>query len=75
MDKSTQKTAFEQWFSPISSKLLQEQVQKHGLNRYTKKLYMTSFLKLLLFAQFHETESLRALSDGLFSEDNKSLFH
>lgn len=30
---------------------------------------MASFMKLLLFAQLHETESLRALSDCVFSEE------
>ncbi len=30
---------------------------------------MVSFLKLLLYAQLHETESLRALSDAVFSDD------
>ena len=30
---------------------------------------MASFMKLLLFAQLHDTESLRALSDCVFSEE------
>ena len=30
---------------------------------------MASFMKLLLYAQLHETESLRALSDAVFSEE------
>ena len=30
---------------------------------------MASFLKLVLFAQLNETESLRAVSDTLFSDD------
>ena len=30
---------------------------------------MASFMKLLLYAQLHETESLRALSDCVFSEE------
>lgn len=69
MDKITQKTSFEQWFSPISNDLFEEQVKTYQLNYYTKKLYMASFMKLLLFAQLHETESLRALSDCVFSEE------
>lgn len=32
-------------------------------------LHIASFLKLLLFAQLNETESLRAISDKLLSED------
>ena len=69
MDKFTGKTSFEQWFSPINQQLFVEQVKKHHLDHYTKKLYMNSFLKLLLYAQLHETESLRALSDAVFSDE------
>ncbi|WP_130859342.1 IS4 family transposase [Gracilibacillus phocaeensis] len=69
MDKFTRKTSFEQWFSLLSSDFLQEQVENYHLDYYTKKLYMTSFMKLLLYAQLHETESLRAVSDSVFSEE------
>lgn len=69
MDKFTRKTSFEQWFSPINHPLFDELVKTHQLNRYTKKLYVASFMKLLLFAQLHEIESLRALSDAVFSEE------
>ncbi|MCP1143174.1 IS4 family transposase [Lysinibacillus endophyticus] len=69
MDKFTRITSFEQWFSPINLTLFEEQVKIHQLNYYTKKLYMASFMKLLLYAQLHETESLRALSDAVFSDD------
>ena len=69
MDKFTRKTSFEQWFSPISSTKLEELIEIYQLNYYTKKLHMASFLKLLLFAQLNETESLRAVSDTLFSDD------
>ncbi|WP_328823072.1 IS4 family transposase [Niallia alba] len=53
----------------MSNNLFEEQVKTYQLNYYTKKLHMTSFLKLLLYAQLHETESLRALSDCVFSEE------
>ena len=66
MDKFTRKTSFEQWLSPLNFKLFDEQVENFQLNRYTKKLYMASFMKLLLYAQLHETESLRALSRRIF---------
>lgn len=36
---------------------------------YTKKLTTESFLKIMLFAQLHETESLHAMSDALLNED------
>ena len=69
MDKFTRKTSFEQWLSPISSEKIEGLVEAHQLNHYTKKLHFESFLKLLVFAQLNETESLRALSDTLFSDD------
>ncbi|WP_223556934.1 DUF4372 domain-containing protein, partial [Lysinibacillus sphaericus] len=69
MDKFTRKTSFEQWFSPISSTQMEKLVEIHQLNYYTKKLQIASFLKLLLFAQLNETESLRAISDTLLSDD------
>ncbi|WP_286926039.1 DUF4372 domain-containing protein, partial [Lysinibacillus sp. UBA6686] len=69
MDKFTRKTSFEQWFSPISSTQMEILVEIHQLNYYTKKLHIASFLKLLLFAQLNETESLRAISDTLLSDD------
>ena len=71
MDKFTRKTSFEQWFSPIHRPLFDDLVKTHQLNHYTKKLYMASFMKLLLYAQLHETESLRALSDAVFLEELK----
>ncbi len=36
---------------------------------YTKKLTTESFLKLILFAQLHEVESLHALGDCLFDNE------
>lgn len=68
MDKITRKTSFGQWFSPINLQLFEENVKTMKLDYYTKKLTTKSFLKLLLFAQLHETESLHALSDCLFND-------
>lgn len=69
MDKFTRKTSFKQWFSPINQTFFDELVKTYQLDYYTKKLYMQSFMSLLLYAQLHETESLRALSDAVFSDD------
>lgn len=69
MDKFTQNNSFTQWLSPINQKLFDNQVRKYQLNYYTKKLFMKPFISLLLHAQMHETESLQAISDGLFSEE------
>lgn len=35
---------------------------------YTKKLTIEAFLKIMLFAQLHETESLHAISDALLDD-------
>jgi len=69
MDKFTQNNSFTQWLSPINQNLFDGLVQKYQLNYYTKKLFMKPFISLLLHAQLHETESLQAISDGLFSEE------
>ncbi|WP_042354047.1 IS4 family transposase [Bacillus rubiinfantis] len=68
MDKITRKNSFGQWFSPINSQLFEEQVKTLKLDFYKKKLTTESFLKLLLFAQLQEVESLHALSDCLFDD-------
>jgi putative transposase len=68
MDKITRKTSFGQWFSPINLQLFEENVKTLKLDYYTKKLTTESFLKLLLFAQLQEVESLHALGDCLFND-------
>ena len=69
IDKITRKTSFGQWFSPINLQLFEEQVKTLKLDYYTKKLTTESFLKLLLFAQLEEIESLHALGDSLFDDE------
>ena len=68
MDKITRKTAFGQWFFPINLHFFEEQVKAMNLDYYMKKLTAESFLKLLLFAQLEEIESLHALGDCLFDD-------
>uniref|UniRef100_A0A1S2LIV8 DUF4372 domain-containing protein n=1 Tax=Anaerobacillus isosaccharinicus TaxID=1532552 RepID=A0A1S2LIV8_9BACI len=68
MDKITRKTSFRQWFSLINHELFDDQVKTLKLDFYTKKLTTESFLKLLLYAQLEEVESLHALSDCLFDD-------
>ena len=69
MDKNTLKTSFGKWISPINMKKLSKQVDILKQDYYTKKLTTESFLKIMLFAQLHETESLHAISDALLDED------
>jgi IS4 transposase len=65
MDKITRKTSFGQWFSRYLQ-IIEDNVKTMKLDYYTKKLTTDSFLKLLLFSQLQEIESLHALSDCLF---------
>src|SRR5699024_839835 len=69
MDKVTQNNSVTQWLSPINQNLFNNLIQKYQLEHNTKKLIMNTRVALLLHAQLHETESLQAISDGLFSEE------
>lgn len=54
---------------PVNMKKLSEQVDILNQDYYTKKLTTEAYLKIMLFAQLHETESLHAISDALLDED------
>src|SRR5699024_12431054 len=69
MTKSKEIHSFTKWLSPINHNLFDNLVLKYQLDNYTKKLFMKPFVSLLLHAQLHETESLQAIIDGLFSEE------
>src|SRR5690625_5196661 len=69
MDKNTRETSFCKWISPIDFKKLCEKVEVLKQDYYTKKLTTAAYLKLMLFAQLHETESLHAMSDALLDDD------
>ena len=65
MDKNTLISSFGKWVSPINLKKLIEQVEELKQDYYTKKLTTEAYIKLLLFAQLHESDSLQAISDAL----------
>src|SRR5690625_5178371 len=69
MDKNTLNTSFGKWISPVNMKKLSEQVDILNQDYYTKKLTTEAYLKIMLFAQLHETESLHAISDALLDKD------
>jgi len=68
MGKNTLKSSFGKGISFINSQKLMNGVNSTKQDYYTKKLTTESFLKLMLFAQLYETESLHALSDLLSEE-------
>ncbi|KXG44542.1 hypothetical protein U473_11320 [Tepidibacillus decaturensis] len=67
MDKNTLISSFGKWVSPINFKKIFEHVENGKQDYYIKKLTTEAFIKLLLFAQLHETESLQAMSDALLN--------
>ncbi|MGM8365739.1 DUF4372 domain-containing protein, partial [Virgibacillus sp. W0181] len=67
MDKNTRKSSFGKWISPINFKKLDEHVSLTKQDHYTKKLTTASYIKMMLLAQLHETESLHAMSDALLN--------
>lgn len=69
MDKNTLISSFGKWVSPINLKKIFEQLGNDKQDYYTKKLTTEAFIKLFLYAQLHETESLHAMSDALLNED------
>jgi IS4 transposase len=69
MDKDTLFSAFGKWVEPINVLHFQEKVDELQQDKYVKKLTTKAYLLLLLHAQLHEKESLRAISDGLLDED------
>src|SRR5690625_7940567 len=69
MDKYILKTSFGQGFLSINLQIFEENVETMILDYYSKKLTTESFLKLLLFAQLEEVESLHELNDCLFDDD------
>src|SRR5690625_3173705 len=69
MDKNTPKTSFSKWTAPINVKKLLAQVNNLEQDKYTKKLTTEAYIKLMLYAQLHETEGLEAISDALLNAD------
>ena len=69
MDKNTLKSSFGKWIGPKNSQKLLKQVHDLNQDRYTKKLTTEAYIKLMLYAQLHETEGLQALSDALLDVD------
>jgi IS4 transposase len=69
MDKNTLLSSFGKWISPVCFQKLSQQVKGLKQDYYTKKLKTVACIKLLLFAQLHETDSLREMSDSLIDDD------
>lgn len=63
------KTSFGQWFSPINFQSFQQDVETMHYNRYTKKLTMDAFLKLMLLAQVEQSDSLYDIQTKLLNDD------
>jgi hypothetical protein len=62
MDKDTTKLALTEYLKPLNHKFLSDHIQKHGLDRYVKKLDSIRITKLFVFAQLNQIHSYTDLS-------------
>jgi len=62
MDKDTTKSTFTEYLFPLDREFLVKQIEKLGLDRYTKKLDTVTFSKLFIFAQLKQIGSLADIS-------------
>lgn len=69
MDKNTLLSSFGKWVSKVDFQKLEDLVESTEQDKYTKKLTTKAYLMLLLHAQLHEKESLRAIPDGVLDEN------
>lgn len=69
MNKNTLNSSFGKWVAPINMQKLFEQVKEQKQDYYTKKLTTEAYVKLMVFSQLYEFDSLEAMSDALLDED------
>lgn len=69
MDKNTLLSSFGKWVSTIDFKTFEKHVETTNQDKYTKKLTTRAYLMLMIHAQLHEKESLRAISDDVLNEE------
>ncbi len=62
MDKDTIKSTFTEYLLPLDREFLLKQIEKLGLDRYTKKLDTVTFSNLFIFAQLKQLRSLVDIS-------------
>lgn len=65
MDKCTTKITLAEYFSPLNHNFLSSLIEKHGLDRYTKKFTAISAFKLAIFAQLMQIEHYTDISKML----------
>ncbi|MBG1272261.1 DUF4372 domain-containing protein [Lactobacillus paracasei subsp. paracasei] len=68
MDKNTRLSSFEQWLNPIDFNHLEWKLNQTQSDKYVKKLTTKAYILLFLYAQLHEEDSLRALSDCVLNQ-------
>lgn len=69
IDKDTTNTTINKFINKVNLKTFSEIVNVTNLDRYIKKLTCHKFLKLMIYAQLTEKESLTALADELNDSD------
>lgn len=54
MDKDTSKSTFLQLFKPILNKNFLEKIKTLGVDKYTQKLIIEKYLKIMIYAQLEQ---------------------
>lgn len=63
------KTTFDHFFGPIFPKHFSCLLQKLEVDKYVKKLTVTKFIILMIFAQLEKLSCLREISNSLSNEN------
>lgn len=62
MDKNTIKTVFKEYIHPISETVFSKIIDQMGLDKYVKKFDSLTFIKLFIYAQLMQLDSLKKIS-------------
>ena len=71
MDKDTTKSTFTEYLNGLDWSMLCQEIERLKLDHYTKKLFVSTWLKLMVYAQTHQVASLTDLS--LHVRENQDL--
>ncbi|HHU20794.1 MAG TPA: IS4 family transposase [Bacilli bacterium] len=65
MDNHTIKTVFKEYIHPLDIKIIQKMIDVEAIDKYVKKLYTLSYIRLFLYAQLKKLENLAVISQSV----------
>src|SRR5690625_5195136 len=63
MDNHTTNTVFKKYINPLNFNVIQRMIDQSGIDQYAKKLLTPRMIKLFIYAQLKNLESLGRISD------------